>query len=247
MNYIRHLSAFFEQVACEERFTPFHISLYIALFQLWNVNRFRNPVSVSRLDLMQLSRIGSTHTYYKCLKELERWGYIAYHPSKNPLKGSLVDMCIFSTSDAHVVHHSSSKNGTSRAYLLHPSINSINILNSKHSDSAQSENKEKNVQGKGEKSTAVYKSASKRTKAMVVPTLEEVTAFFQAEGAPELEAQRFFNHFESNGWKVGGRCKMQDWRAAARNWVLNAEKFNPKGKLASSEKLSNSKDYSIPL
>lgn len=39
------------------------------------------------------------------------------------------------------------------------------------------------------------------------------------------EAQRFFNYFESNGWLVGGRTKMKDWKAAARNWMLNTNKF----------------------
>jgi len=32
-------------------------------------------------------------------------------------------------------------------------------------------------------------------------------------------AERFFNHFESNGWKVSGRTAMKDWKAAARNWI----------------------------
>lgn len=33
------------------------------------------------------------------------------------------------------------------------------------------------------------------------------------------EADKFFDHFESNGWKIGGKAPMKDWKAATRNWV----------------------------
>jgi len=52
--------------------------------------------------------------------------------------------------------------------------------------------------------------------------------YFLEKKFPEVEAQRFFNYFESNGWLVGGRTKMKDWKAAARNWMLNTKKFGNK-------------------
>jgi hypothetical protein len=60
------------------------------------------------------------------------------------------------------------------------------------------------------------------------PTLEDAQIYFLEKNFPEIEAQRFFNYFESNGWLVGGRTKMKDWKAAARNWMLNAKKFGNK-------------------
>ncbi|WP_159433516.1 hypothetical protein [Flavobacterium cucumis] len=57
------------------------------------------------------------------------------------------------------------------------------------------------------------------------PTLEETQIYFLEKNFAEVEAQRFFNYFESNGWLVGGRAKMKDWKAAARNWMLNAKKY----------------------
>ena len=51
-------------------------------------------------------------------------------------------------------------------------------------------------------------------------------AAYAAEiGLPESEAERFRDHYEANGWKVGGRTKMSDWRAALRNWKRNAARF----------------------
>ena len=60
------------------------------------------------------------------------------------------------------------------------------------------------------------------------PTLEEAQIYFLEKNFTEIEAQRFFNYFESNGWLVGGRTKMKDWKAAARNWMLNSKKFGNK-------------------
>jgi uncharacterized protein YdaU (DUF1376 family) len=40
----------------------------------------------------------------------------------------------------------------------------------------------------------------------------------------QAEAEKFINHYTGNGWKVG-KNPMADWKAATRNWVLNAGQF----------------------
>ena len=50
-----------------------------------------------------------------------------------------------------------------------------------------------------------------------VPSMNDVRAYWAAArlaGDPE----QFFDHFQANGWKVGGKTPMKDWQAAARNW-----------------------------
>lgn len=37
---------------------------------------------------------------------------------------------------------------------------------------------------------------------------------------PVVESERFYNYYESNGWRVG-RNPMRDYKAAIRNWLLN--------------------------
>jgi hypothetical protein len=39
---------------------------------------------------------------------------------------------------------------------------------------------------------------------------------------------------------------MKNWKAAANNWILNAEKYNPKAQ-QSNLHLNQDKDYDIPL
>ena len=96
MNYIKHLTGFFDRVAKDKLLNPTHVSLYMSLFQFWNCNRFRNPISISRDEIMRISKISSKATYHKCLKALHAQGYIRYEPSYNPFKGSHVFLFNFS-------------------------------------------------------------------------------------------------------------------------------------------------------
>ena len=100
MNYIRHLNAFFSVARCDNRLTSSHVSLYMALFQYWNFNRFQNPFPVYRDTMMQLSKIGSKNTYHKCIKELHMASYIVYHPAISkyqPVKISMIRLDIKET------------------------------------------------------------------------------------------------------------------------------------------------------
>lgn len=42
---------------------------------------------------------------------------------------------------------------------------------------------------------------------------------------PVVEAEKFFNYYTANGWRVG-RNKMRDYKAAARNWLSNAKEYS---------------------
>ncbi|CAM3577105.1 transcriptional regulator [Flavobacterium psychrophilum] len=151
MNYIKHLTGFFEKVAIDKTLNPTHISLYIALFQFWNCNRFKNPISISRDEIMRISKISSKATYHKCLKNLHSLGYINYEPSFNPFKGSHVYLFNFADDlkpipksekitipkneptinlvNEQVVNKSYTTSETSSEQALVPYINNTNIPN----------------------------------------------------------------------------------------------------------------------
>ena len=97
MNYIRHLNGVFRLFEQDSRLNPTHISMYMALFQEWNRNRFPETFYIDRGDIMQLAKIGSKATYHRCLKDLDTWGYVQYMPSHNPYKGSQINMPNFGT------------------------------------------------------------------------------------------------------------------------------------------------------
>lgn len=96
MNYIKHLTGFFERIMLDRNLNPTHVSLYIALFQFWNINRFQNPISISRDEVMRICKISSKATYHKCMRDLNNKDYIKYEPSHNPYRGSMVTLFDFS-------------------------------------------------------------------------------------------------------------------------------------------------------
>lgn len=281
MNYIRHLTGFFERVSEDDGLNSSHISLYVALFQYWNMNRFQNPISIARNDIMHVSKISSKVTYHKCLKDLHGKGYLRYEPSFNPLKGSLVYMVSFENrvNTGHPLNPpkgglgntgsgSGTANGTSTEQVVIPSINNDTNTNNlyyesnigknsgrqdsgdmhrsrnekrhKEADCARKENAETNPEG-----DTIHARPEKKKN--IPPELPEVITFFESARFPALEARRFFNHFESNGWKVGGKAPMKDWHAAARNWMLNYERFNRPVGVKVNIKPGREKDYGEPL
>ena len=262
MNYIKHLTGFFEKVSADYDLNPTHISLYMAIFQLWNQNRFQNPISISRDELMRISKIASTATYHKCMKDLTEREYVIYKPSFNPFKGSILEVCkldfytkpvpkkelkkhvtksknnqVIEQVDEQLTEQALNKHQTSSKHV--PYINIINNTNSINLDKQEIlKNEEKLISGNSNFDEVVEtdlkeekKLREKKKKFEInktTPSLEETQIYFLEKNFPEIEAQRFFNYFESNGWLVGGRTKMKDWKAAARNWMLNTKKFGNK-------------------
>ena len=53
----------------------------------------------------------------------------------------------------------------------------------------------------------------------VKPTIEEVQAYCRERGN-SVDANRFVDYYEANGWKVG-KNPMKDWKAAIRTWEKN--------------------------
>ena len=111
INYIKHLKEVFIQFSKDNRLNPTHISLYIALFQIWNKNRFPVEFYVIRDEVMSFSKIGSKTTYHRCIRDLSNWCYLLYSPSYNPYKGSKIKMHKFGTGSGQVVDLSRPING----------------------------------------------------------------------------------------------------------------------------------------
>jgi hypothetical protein len=81
---------FYSHVVQEATIGSSHISLYMALYQLWSQNHWASPILIKRKEVMQLAKIGSSATYHKCIKQLIEIGCIAYEPSSNPALKSKV-------------------------------------------------------------------------------------------------------------------------------------------------------------
>ena len=83
MNFIQHSRAAHEQLTRQRAATPFHVSLYWALFFEWNAGRFSESLELDHDQLMHAAHIGNIKTYRATLYDLENWGLLAYQPSKS--------------------------------------------------------------------------------------------------------------------------------------------------------------------
>lgn len=306
MNYIKHLTTFFNHIAVEDTIKATHISLYIAIFQYWNMNRFKNPVIISRDELMRTSKIASYATYHKCMKGLVSLGYLEYSPSYNRYSGTSIivtDLTLgkklnsnknqskASSKNEQVQNLNRSKNElinelpiyNNKTYInnkniyskkekLHLKNTSSNFEQVEESDSTVSNNTKKEMRNsfadteKKQTEKSRQKSSAKKEKKQMIPemfpdgekgpSLKLVKEYFSFQESSEIEAERFFNYYSSNGWLIGGKTKMEDWKASARNWMLNTKKFAvnlPKSPVARETDraqnlhANNDKDYAEPL
>ena len=59
------------------------------------------------------------------------------------------------------------------------------------------------------------------------PTKEEIQTYIREKGL-KVDADRFIDYYESNGWKVG-KNPMKDWKATLRNWSRSDKAERKKG------------------
>nr|DAI50961.1 MAG TPA: DnaD like replication protein [Caudoviricetes sp.] len=80
------------------------------------------------------------------------------------------------------------------------------------------------------------KSTTTKRKRFEKPTLSEIKAYCIERGN-KVDAQHFYDYYESNGWKVG-KNSMKDWKAAVRTWE-RSEYRKPNSKKNSKEDAIN--------
>lgn len=220
MNYISHLNAVFDRFNDDKRLNTTHISLYMALFYYWNLNRFPSEFYINKHEIMQLSKIGSNPTYHRCLTQMTTWKYFKYLPSHNPYKGSRIKMSIFDTTTKQV--KTKFETGSEQVVTSNTNINK------------QIENIDKLSLPKNE---------------------NEVLIFFKKKKWSLVEGKKFFNHYKSIGWKLGGKIEIIDWHSKAENWMLRAKEIKDKDDSSYKDysknrdylKTSKIKDYGQPL
>lgn len=85
---------------------------------------------------------------------------------------------------------------------------------------------------------AVQEEEKPKQKRFVKPTLEEVTSYMAEKIKKKYgdvqesfiidQAESFYDHYQSNGWKVG-KNPMKDWQSTVSKWVRNIQTFSTAG------------------
>jgi hypothetical protein len=87
---MNEVTAFMDQARDDPRIGPQHISLYMALLYWREVQGADQVVLVSGRELGPVAKIVGGTPFYRCLRDLHRFGYIVYEPSFNPVTRSRV-------------------------------------------------------------------------------------------------------------------------------------------------------------
>lgn len=65
---------------------------------------------------------------------------------------------------------------------------------------------------------------------MANPTLDQIREYVYTENLM-VDPDKFFDYYESQGWKLSNGNKMKDWQASCRNWHRKeVEKMNQEKK-----------------
>lgn len=94
-------------------------------------------------------------------------------------------------------------------------VNAANRAGKKAEPATNEENLAAEPQPEEKPAQEIQQEKPKR-KNFVKPTVEEIEAFCKEKNYT-VNAQQFFNYYESNGWKIG-RNAMKSWQAAVQNW-----------------------------
>lgn len=227
VNFIHHFLNVYQAFYKDNRLRPTHLCLYTALFIYWNKARWENPFEIFRSKIMKMAKIGSLNTYYRCMNELNTWGYINYFPSSSQSVPSMVVLHRYDkvvSLDAGI----KSDSGPDKSAIKSDSpgtippvpevglyINTLNAVNGISAVSAE------NYTGQGDAENPTTLPAARKKKAGhgKPESLEEAAAFFLSINSTEREAARFFHHYEGVGWVKGNTLPIKNWHSVAHAWL----------------------------
>lgn len=93
----------------------------------------------------------------------------------------------------------------------------------------QSMSNECPVDVQGQRLEARGQKPEKRERTLVRPARSDWMAYAIEIKWNARDAESTFDYYESNGWKVGGRAPVKDWKACARNCQRRNQTTNTKG------------------
>lgn len=134
-----------------------------------------------------------------------RFQRIPNHPDKGIIVGKLDFQCLFG------------KNSAQWKWVEKElAAVGLNYERLQEMKSREEEQMEFDLQVSEEKSE---KAKAKERRTTIPPSVEWVREYV-AENGYGVDAQKFCDYYQSQGWRVG-KNKMKDWQAAVRNWNKN--------------------------
>ena len=158
------------------------------------------------------------------VKELENAGYITIENKRGKLgqfSGSV--WTVYETPK----DHSQENRSTGKLTTANTAVKKTEVRQNRSTENLTDKNYQLNKNYQLDKNYQDIKSSTTRTReSFTPPTLEDVTAYC-LERKNNVDPQRWLDHYQSNGWRVG-KNPMKDWKAAVRTWERSGFNDTPR-------------------
>lgn len=98
-------------------------------------------------------------------------------------------------------------------------VSDIDTDKDKDKDKDNEEDNDKHKDKDNSCAVAQCVSQEPAPKRFVPPSHADVTEYAIERGDPPSQVDAFIDHYTSNGWRVGGKSPMKDWKASWRQWM----------------------------
>lgn len=212
MNYMAELNAFDDWVDENESLSPTARLLYIQLLQRCNKARWIQPftVSLSRLAFKTGLSISGVQ---KARNQLKQYGLIDWKSRSGQQSAEYTITSLVGTEYQQTYQQQEQQQY--QQVEQQPYQQPYHIERHKTKDINTTSNEVVYVE-----QPKVEKKKSTK-KVFVKPTPLEIQTYVDEQNL-QIDAERFFDYYEGNGWKIG-RNPMKDWKATARNWSRRNE------------------------
>lgn len=190
-----------------EKVRPAHVAVYFFAIEHCNRLGWKEKFGFPTTMAMEAIGIKSYTTYKQIFDDLVKWDFFTIvERSRNQFSSNIIALSKFNKATAKA---------TSKARdnaLVNHSVKQPCITSESTSQSTVSINKPLTTNHKPQTTNSV----KEHTPRFISPTIEEIKTYC-LQNNKNVDAERFFNFYESKGWMVG-KSKMKNWHAALANW-----------------------------
>ena len=206
MTYLDYINQFW-QTQADVQFSSNEAYLYFFLLKECNTQGWENPFECPNRRIL-LSIGMSEPTLIDCRNRLQQKGLISFQAGKRRAKSPVYYL------------NNLSKN-FSKDFSKDFSKNFSKDLSSYIEYRYKDNNNSRELFAPEPPKKA---SAKKKTEAPAFPSLDEVKAYFEGKiPGWEEQAEKFFYHFDSLGWRNTNGTKIARWQSKANLWILDEQ------------------------
>ena len=214
MGYIDELNNFQRWILTEPTITTSEIALWYALMHYNNTTGWKEEFNVA-INVLEVSTKMTSKTILKARNRLKQLGRIDFY-SRGGRQSAVYRIIPFVGNNSQQMVQQTVQQ-IEPLLVQQPVQQSVYIPRIEETRLLSTNT---NVLVEGEPPPAKEKKKATR-KVFVKPTPLEIQTYVDEQNL-QIDAERFYDYYEGNGWKIG-RNPMKDWKATARNWSRRNE------------------------